>query len=347
MSRVVASDPDGRDHVYSTGDKIAIHFSQPTNLAGYTTASPLVWNNVGSTRPTQGQEILGTASNLYNLRKELLNTDQKTFTEEEWSAFGVQDVRENSYILVGVNYYQPAPFVCDEGADLSSSTAPTERFCCSKDVCDAPVLSKQEISNLFVFSQLLGDNYEGRWLSKGTIFEITILNADGSTAAEAAGPPYVGGFVVWTIATNGRYLRDADGKSEPSEMMSPVLEGAFGPELIKVISMTASDPDDSDPAYDVGDAITIRFSQKTNKGELPDRKVSRADIDGLLQFNVPLAEDYRGDWLTCDTLRITMVNISDIPPPALGLLKVSVLPGGKLRNWPPAAASRYGHFYIS
>ena len=64
MSRVVASDPDGRDHVYSTGDKIAIHFSQPTNLAGYTTASPLVWNNVGSTRPTQGQEILGTASNL-------------------------------------------------------------------------------------------------------------------------------------------------------------------------------------------------------------------------------------------------------------------------------------------
>ena len=130
-------------------------------------------------------------------------------------------------------------------------------------------------------------------------------------------------------------------------MMSPVLEGSFGPELIKVMSMTASDPDSSDPAYDIGDAITIHFSEKTNKGELPDRKVSRADIDALLQFNLPLGEDYRGDWLTCDTLRITILNISDVPPPGLGILNVSVLPGGKLRNWPPASASRYGQFCLS
>jgi hypothetical protein len=182
--------------------------------------------------------------------------------------------------------------VCDAGAQLSSSIEQTERFCCSQEVCDTPVLTKKKISELFVFSQLLGDNYEGRWLRKGTIFEIDILNATGSTAAEAAGPPYIGGFVVWTTTANGRYLRDADGKSEPCEMMSPVLEGSFGPELIKVMSMRASDPDDGDPAYDVGDAITIQFSEKTNKGELPDRKVSRADIDKLLKFNMPLGEVY-------------------------------------------------------
>lgn len=306
-------------------------------MAGYTAASPLQWTKVGSTKPTQGRERFVFALQFK------LNQGKTTFTQDEWNAFGINDARLDDFILSGTNYYQPLDFVCDAGAQLSSSIEQTERLCCSKDVCDTPVLTKEEISELFVFSQLLGDKYEGRWLRKGTIFEIDILDATGSTAAEAAGPPFVGGFVVWTTAANGRYLRDADGKSEPCEMISPVLEGSFGPELIKVISMRASDPDDGDPAYDVGDAITIQFSEKTNKGELPDRKVSRADIDKLLKFNMPLGEDYRGDWLTCDTLRITMLNISDFPAPALGILNVSVLPGGKLRNWPPASAPRYMH----
>ena len=51
------------------------------------------------------------------------------------------------------------------------------------------------------------------------------------------------------------------------ELLCQVLEGSFGSENIRVVSVMASDPDDSDPAYDVGDAITIRFSEKTNKGE--------------------------------------------------------------------------------
>ena len=306
-------------------------------MAGYTAASPLQWKKVGSTKPTQGRELFGVALE-FDLKQ-----GKTTFTQDEWNVFGIADARLDDFIWSGTNYYQPLDFVCDAGAKLSSITEQTERLCCSKEVCDTPVLTKEKISELFVFSQLLGDKYEGRWLRKGTIFEIDILNATGSSAAKAAGPPFVGGFVVWTTAANGRYLRDADSKSEPCEMISPVLEGSFGPERIKVISMRASDPDDGDPAYDVGDAITIQFSEKTNKGELPDRNVSRADIEKLLKFNMPFGEDYRGDWLTCDTLRITMLNISDFPPPALGILNVSVLPGGKLRNWPPASAPRYMH----
>ena len=214
ITRVVASDPDNGDHVYSTGDKITIYFFQPTDLAG--------------------------------------------FAE------------------------------CDDDSQLSDDVDPGERYCCSYDVCDAPVLTKEDLATIFTFSQVLGNDYSGRWLLKGTALEITIDDAEGSTADDNMGPPYVGGFVVWPEVGKGRYIRSADGKSEPAVLMSPVLEGSFGPEIIRVVSLTASDPDDGNPAYDAGDAITLRFSEKTNKGELPDKKVSREDIDRLLEFNLPL-----------------------------------------------------------
>jgi len=72
-------------------------------------------------------------------------------------------------------------------------------------------------------------------------------------------------------------------------------------------------------------------------GELPDRGISRSAIDNLLQFNLALGVDYQGDWMTCDSLRITILNTTYSPPPALGILTVTVLPSGKLRNWPPAS----------
>lgn len=42
--------------------------------------------------------------------------------------------------------------------------------------------------------------------------------------------------------------------------------------------------------------------------------------------------------MTCDTLRISVLNTSTSPPPALGLLTVTVRESGGLRNWPPASA---------
>jgi hypothetical protein len=265
--RVVASDPDGADHVYSDGDTITIHFGTPTNMA---------------------------------------------------------------------NVVQ-----CDSGAFLSEDVESSERYCCSKDVCDAPILLKEEISNIFSFSQLLGNNYTGRWLLKGTAFEIIIVNASGSsTEIDGEGPPYIGGFVVTPIISKGRFIRSADGKSLPSNQMSPVLEGSFGPEIIKVIAVIASDPDDSESSYDVGDAIIVRFSETTNKGELPDKMIPRQAIDNLLQFNLPLGSDYEGDWVTCNSLRIIILNSSQSPPPIpLANITVTVLPSGNLRNWPPAAAA--------
>jgi hypothetical protein len=96
--------------------------------------------------------------------------------------------------------------------------------------------------------------------------------------------------------------------------------------------VTVSDPDNSNSAYDTGDTITIRFSEKTNKGELPDRSITREPNDNLLRFNLPLGNDYHGDWITCDIMRITILDVNPETPPALGILNVSVLPRGNLRN---------------
>ena len=208
-------------------------------------------------------------------------------------------------------------------------------------MCDGPVLNTSEIGRLFKFSQLLGNDYSGRWLLNGTVFEIEIVDSTGADSSDIphAGPPYVGGFVVEPITTQGRRIRSADGKSLPSDVMSPVLEGDFGPERIQVVSVTASDPDEGNPAYDAGDAVVVRFSERTNKGELPDKKISKAAIDNLLRFNLVLGADYQGDWITCELLRITILDSSQSPPPLpLHNITVTVLPSGNLRNWPPASS---------
>ena len=90
------------------------------------------------------------------------------------------------------------------------------------------------------------------------------------------------------------------------------------------MSVTVSDPDNSNSAYDTGDVITIRFSEKTNKGELPDRYITREAIDNLFQFNLPLGNNYHGDLITCDIMRITLLDVNPQTPPALGILNVSI-----------------------
>ena len=43
------------------------------------------------------------------------------------------------------------------------------------------------------------------------------------TTDETDGPPFVGGFVVWSIANKDLFVMSVDGTGVPSEMMSPVL----------------------------------------------------------------------------------------------------------------------------
>lgn len=63
-------------------------------------ANHLKWVNVGANRPVEGRELFYP-----KLASALKNSTE--FTEEEWTAFGITDVRYGDYILSSGEYFQP------------------------------------------------------------------------------------------------------------------------------------------------------------------------------------------------------------------------------------------------
>jgi len=127
------------------------------------------------------------------------------------------------------------------------------------------------------------------------------------------------------------------------------LSNSFGPSSIYVISFIASAPDDISDKYRVGVLYTIKFSEATNRGNMPASNVSKSQIDNLFDFNSdvypwghPLGQDYTGAWSvdnTTFTIVISSVNISQLavygPPIPLGTgtaFRLSVKESGDLRN---------------
>jgi hypothetical protein len=62
--------------------------------------SGLLWKEAGATQPTQGRELINPA-----LGRELERTTE--FTQQEWSAFGVGDLRPDHFIQAGGSYFRP------------------------------------------------------------------------------------------------------------------------------------------------------------------------------------------------------------------------------------------------
>jgi len=82
-----------------------------TILDDEATTSGLSWKMAGSTKLAQGRELTNAA-----LSEALTQTT--TFTQEQWDAFGIDDLRDYDYIQAGDRYYQPA-----HTADLSAASS--------------------------------------------------------------------------------------------------------------------------------------------------------------------------------------------------------------------------------
>ena len=63
-------------------------------------ASGLMWENVGTTQPAKGQELINT-------RLEDALKHQTEFEEEEWAEFGIKNLRMDHFILSGGLFFQP------------------------------------------------------------------------------------------------------------------------------------------------------------------------------------------------------------------------------------------------
>ena len=147
------------------------------------------------------------------------------------------------------------------------------------------------------------------------------------------------------VKANEEYgLRNFPAACAPTEAVSPLLSGDFGPANVEIVSVAATDPDNRDIIYGTQDLITITFNRDTNlgwgpSGNLPlEKVVLKPDLDAVFEWSQDLGFNYTGIWQSRQVLVITILDSTGATPPAINGLIVKVRESGNLRNYPPSAA---------
>lgn len=93
------------------------------------------------------------------------------------------------------------------------------------------------------------------------------------------------------------------------ETGATIADVTMMPVAPNIIQVLCSDPDESSPAVDVGDLITISFDGDTNQ-VLGPGTLSKDQVDSILTSSAVLGADYTGQWLDGKNLQITVTNAS-------------------------------------
>ena len=133
-----------------------------------------------------------------------------------------------------------------------------------------------------------------------------------------------------SVTSSGIQILNKDGSSAPSTSTSLTLIGDFGlKDGPAITSLTADDPDgilvDELGGYNVGDTITVRFSEPTNLGKNQFQEpfslgipIDKADVDRLFLFTQYIGDEYTEVWETDRKLVITIVDDTVDSPPVIG-----------------------------
>lgn len=223
----------------------------------------------------------------------------------------------------------------NDPANYSDGDSIIVRF--SQDTNKPAASTKSEIDSLFVMSQPIGINYTGTYTDAATLV-INIMK-------KAVAPPTVGVATFAINASSG--LTNAAGTIGASAMPT-TLGGSFGAKASPFISaLIADDPepvvdngegDEVDPLddieYSVGDRITIRFSEPTNRPGGTDI-MNKDNVDKLFSFpGYSLGDDYQGRWLTTSTfgIKILELNTNVALDPKIGSTTAVVKANGGLKD---------------
>jgi len=336
---LVAADPDGGDAVYGADDTITATFSIPTNQpfgpdlikseldllfsfsqdlgVDYTgfwvdpvTLVITVADPFGAAPPTVGGLQI-TAKPSGNLRDQANTSLPSTALSPLLSGnFGTKAGPAITSLVAADPDGGDAIYGNDDVLTVTFDT-PTNR---------PSVATKANLNSLFIFSQNLGTNYVGTWITS-SVLKITILDATGAT------PPTIGGLTLTAKASGN--LKNEAGTSLASTSISPALAGSFGDKAGPAFtSLVASDPSNDDAVFDTGDFITARFDVDTNTPPVN----SKAALDALFTFSQEIGDNYSGIWENPRTLRITVIDATVDTPPRIGELKLIVKESGNLRN---------------
>jgi len=193
---------------------------------------------------------------------------------------------------------------------------------------------KAEIDTMFSFTESgsavsIGDDYIGAW-KNSKVFVITILDAGDATLGI--------GTLTITATGTGIKILSKDGSSAPSTSTSLTLIGDFGlKEGPAISSLTANDPDgilvDELGGYNVGDTITVRFSEPTNLASFSlGITIDKAAVDSLFRFTQDIGDVYTAVWETDRKLVITIVDDTVDSPPEIDSLRLIVKESADLKD---------------
>ena len=98
----------------------------------------LKWKSIGSTKPTNGEEL--TNSELASALE-----SKTTFTQDEFDAFGITDLDSNVFIESGASYFQPDENVHSKFEELINDALKQKL---SQTVEEAKIIAENELSNL-------------------------------------------------------------------------------------------------------------------------------------------------------------------------------------------------------
>ena len=87
------------------------------------------------------------------------------------------------------------------------------------------------------------------------------------------------------------------------------------------VSLTASDPDNSEPEFGAGDELELAFSRPTNRDSTA---ATRGYVDSLFAFEPPVGDEYTGEWLDDATFRVVVLSVG-MHAPAFGTASARVV----------------------
>ena len=158
------------------------------------------------------------------------------------------------------------------------------------------------VHSVFAFSQSLGEDYVGQWLSR-SLFRITSIQPAGAT-------PQIGLFTLSVKKSAG--LRNFPPQSSVCEISSSYLIGNWGTIIPRITDFYAVGDGGSDGDMDNGDKLYIEFFPATNRFRmnLPGYSpvATRVQISSVLNFSLPIGSDYTGTWLTDNLFEVTIRN---------------------------------------
>lgn len=205
-------------------------------------------------------------------------------------------------------------------------------------------LEKGDVDALFLFTEPLGSDYIGQWMSNRR-FTITILDWPG------AGPPQIGepfGMTCTCRTDKARSVRAAPpALSMASQSTSPKLLGAFGPPVITFVSLQAI-PNHlalGDSIYGDGVGILAKFNRDTNLAgyEPVGTPLSVSQMSTFLRFSHELGAVVTAVFLDRRTLRFDIADSSG-GRADIGEFYLTMLPDQPhgLRNFPAASGPMEG-----